>query len=96
MSPAGVNAPKRSCCAHLKSIALCERNRCSLLPGVMTPLSKHVCTCINMIQAQTSKQVMEFQVGMLVFPEGAVEVEIMATTSRASRKRVKKRKLSKC
>ena len=43
-----------------------------------------------MIQAQTSKQVMEIQVGMLLHsPEGSVEVEIMATTSCASCKSVK-------
>ena len=48
-------ATKRPCCPHRKSIALCERNRISLLPDVIKSLSKHVCTCINMIQAQTSK-----------------------------------------
>jgi len=55
MSPAGLNAPKRSCCPLHKSIALCEQNRSSLLPDMMTSLSKHVCTFINVIQAQTSK-----------------------------------------
>jgi hypothetical protein len=28
-----------------------------LLPGAMKSLSKHVCTCINVIQAQTSTKV---------------------------------------
>ena len=55
MSPAGLNAPKCSYCPLHKSIALCDWNRSSLLPYVMTSLRKHVCTCINMIQAQTSK-----------------------------------------
>jgi hypothetical protein len=87
MSPAGLNALKRSCCPVRKSIALCERKSNSLLPDVMISLSKHVCMCINMIQAYTSKQVMESQVGMLVSPGGSVEVEIMASTSRASRKK---------
>ena len=31
--------------------ALCERNSSSMLPDVMKSLSKHICTCINMIQA---------------------------------------------
>ena len=37
MSPAGLNAPKRSCPLR-KSVALCERNRISLLPDVMTSI----------------------------------------------------------
>ena len=39
MSIAGLNALKRSCPLR-KSIALCERNRSSLLPDVMKSLSK--------------------------------------------------------
>ena len=38
-----------------KSSKLCDQNRSSLLPYMMTSLRKHVCKCINMIQGQTLK-----------------------------------------
>ena len=44
--------------------------------------------CINMIEAQTSKQVMEIQVGMLVSSWGLSRGWNNGSTSRASRKRV--------
>ena len=43
--------PKCSCCPFRKSIALYERNRSCLLPDVMKSFRKHICTCINAIQA---------------------------------------------
>ena len=88
MSTAGLNAPKRSCCPPRKSIALCERNRSSLLPDVMISLSKHVCTFINISKHKHRNRSWRFKLECQSLPEGSFEVEIMASTSRASRKRV--------
>jgi hypothetical protein len=45
------DALKRTDCPLRKYTALCERNSSSMLPDVMKSLSKHMCTCINMIHA---------------------------------------------
>ena len=47
----GTFALMRCCCPLRKCIALYEQNSSSLLPDVMKSRSKHICTCINVIQA---------------------------------------------